>query len=181
MNSTEIRTKVEITRRIDRTTDSAASRYATGCAEIRACNARFGSVYVTTTTCKTLAVNQFECETENTELIPGDLLPKRKKGGKVELNGQWENDNGKWSNYDPDYWGKFPNCGSVVEDVLKTVEDEPLSMCIDAKMLAELAEAIGSNTVRLIFSIDKEESSVFSAIAVQPTNQDEYNHSRMGQ
>ena len=172
MNATEIRTRVEITRRIDRTTDKAASRYCTGCAEVRS-KPNSGNVYVTTTTCKTLAINQFEGSTENTELIPPTVIPKTKTGATVELNGQWENNRGKFASYDPDYWGKFPNCGSVVEDVLDTVSNPNYSMCLNAKMLAELAESLGSDEVRLVFKMDKDEPAVANAIAVQPANVDE--------
>jgi hypothetical protein len=173
MNATEIRTRVEITRRIDRTTDEG-DRYATSAAEVRNCPGDVAEVYVTTTDCRMMAINRFDGKTEKVELIPAKLLSRKKSGSKVELNGQWENADGKFEAYDPDNMGRFPNAGSVVDTVLNdTVEDVPvMSLGINAKSLMHLAESIGSDEVRLVFRIDEKEHAVCSGIAVSPINVD---------
>ncbi len=129
--------EVTIESRIDKSTCDS-SRYALGTVQVTP--AADGKVFLAATDSRILAVIEAEGNAEREEHIPAAVLPKRKKGSTVRLNGQWESSDGKFCPVDPEP-GRFPRA----EDVLPNIKNgEYTVLCINPKLLHSLIESLGS-------------------------------------
>lgn len=103
-------------------------------------------------------------------LIPGDVLrkPTSRRPNSVSLNGRVEC-NGRVGEY-PD--GRFPR----VSQAVPAMQDR-LAVSIDAKLLANLSEAInepGNNVVTLLLSTDKTDCAAIGVLPSTETNVDSH-------
>lgn len=148
----EIRTSVEIPVGFRRCVDHESTRYALGYVNClpatpdtygidsdgKATGER-GTCILEATNSRILAIREVEGSTEEKQLVPFGILPTAKNKTRVTLNGQWENQQGKFApiNEEP---GRFPKCA----DILPEATAEMVIFTLDADLLADLQSAIKS-------------------------------------
>jgi len=142
----EITTQFRTTSRLDRCADTESGRYALS--SVHVCpTTESGKVRLTATDGRVLASARVDGFTDQALLCPREVMPRKKSGGTVEKNFVWRNTDGKWTSEQPD--GRFPS----VADVFTSVDNGYLQLCLDARLLSNLAEALSdgeSNTVKLL-------------------------------
>ncbi len=138
----EVKAAVTFPTRIGVATDKESSRFALGSVQIVGNDKR---VWASATDGRIAASVLCEGHTDETRLVPAELVPRTKKAmydgsAQVERNGQWENQAGKVVKQEVD--GRFPHCE---EHYPKVDGDDVVCLCIDAQLLLNLATALGTN------------------------------------
>ena len=135
METTEIKTDVTIEKSLTLATNQDASRYATGCVQI---SPRDGGCYLAATDCKQATIVESDGQTDETRLIPGDVLPTRMHPAQVTLNGVWESSHGKVAKDDD--FGRFPDIAKVLPSFYDG--DGAFTLGLTGDNLAAIANAL---------------------------------------
>jgi len=137
--NTEIKTKFDATNKFKNIMDMESSRYALGSTHVMQTESA-DDVYLTATDGRIMAVNRVSGHTDETRLVPGSVMPTKLKGGKVELNGKWMNDSGKYADEIDE--GRFP----AMDQVLPVLSAEShILLHLGADVLRNLCEAMVDN------------------------------------
>ena len=160
-------TAVTFPSRIGAATDNESSRFALGAVKI---DGNAERVWASATDGRIAASVLCEGHTDESRLVPAELVPRTKKAmrdgsAQVERNGQWENQAGKIVEQDVE--GRFPR----VDECYPAVDgDDVICLNIDAQLLLNLANALGiddcDHGVTLFIRPPKEGELVDMGIAV---------------
>lgn len=140
-----IHCEVRATRKLDAVCDPSNTRYVLGAVELIPASGEEGGLWACATDGRALSVVRTAGETETRKpyylpsklLKPGTMKKGKLQGGVARLNGRWESAN---KMADPPE-GRFPR----VHDCLPNDCGDRQSIKLDAKLLAKLAEAIGTD------------------------------------
>lgn len=142
-------TVVNVPTRIDKACAKASSRYAINGVKISP-HTDDGRAWLTATDGHLLAAvpTDIEGDRNPSDYMPASVVPTSGRDRHVTRNGQWQNAKGKFAPIE-DNPGNFPPCHDVMPDI---DPDSPDTMVIglDAKLLLNLAQALGSDKVYLI-------------------------------
>lgn len=162
----EVRTEVKIESRIDKSTEKDATRYALG--HVLVTPATDESVWLSATNSRILAIVEAEGTTDEERLIPSAVLPTRKAGSTVRLNGQWESSDGKFCPVESEP-GRFPRMESVIPQVQN---DYFATVRLNAKYLMNLVDSIGqiehhgSEGITLLIPQPNKDGEIVDAVSV---------------
>lgn len=115
-----------------------------------------------------MAIVSVDGESDREYLVPSKILPTVIKGGRIQLNGRWENDRGAF--LPNDVVGRFPKG----QDIVPAIAPDAIALQINCQFLLNLQEALnergnGAERVGLTLFIpqpDEKSKRVESVIAV---------------
>lgn len=172
-------TKLKINRKITGL-PKVSSRYSINGAEFRPIDKTEG--FLTVTDGRWLGISKVEHNATDeieTVLIPGELLPSRKTGGVVTINGDIRCEQSKAKIGEP-LEGNFPPCG----DILPELTGDYRRITFDVNFLAHIASMISDTDAKAVVTlfIGKENrpiavlgshNAIGVLMPVNPTNTDE--------
>ena len=161
-------TVVRFPSRIGAATDNESSRFALGSVKVEGNGER---VWASATDGRIAASVLCEGHTDESRLVPAELVPRTKKAmrdgsAQVERNGQWENQAGKAVSQDVE--GRFP----YVQEHYPEVYEDAICLTIDPDLLMKVATALTRDGdfqyrgVTLFIRPPREGSQVDTGVAV---------------
>lgn len=129
----DLKAKFTVKTKPAKATDPDYSRYALG--HVVASPATDG-VWLTASNGRIVAATKVEGEIDKARYVPTSVMPTLKRGGTVELNGQWQNDKGKFAEEIDASACRYPDVSSALATGCGTV------VTLDAQLLLNLAQAI---------------------------------------
>lgn len=147
----EITTSVHVPKPICQVAEREHTRYALAAVQVVP-GERNETAWLAATNSRIAAVRRTRGTTDAPQLIPRGVMPTRKEGTLVELNGRWENANGQSAK--PEAEGaRFPR----IDDYMPVPTRDDLehgrfhALSVDARLLRKLADAISGDGIVTMF------------------------------
>jgi hypothetical protein len=153
----ETPTQFEVSTHIDRAAAKDTSRYAIKGVLVTPA-ADSDGVWLTATDGTMMAITREAGTVDGERTAPVEVLKKGCKGAiKVSLNGNWQNNQGKYAPHDTE-GVKFPPTDEVIPDD----DADRITLALDAKLLLSLAQAIGSRDNKVTLSLKVNDKKIAS-------------------
>lgn len=147
-------TTISVRTRIDKAMAKSNSQYAIAGALVRPYGGERFDAWLTATNGHLLACVPVNAKGDLSpaDQMPASLVPTVKSGGTITRNGMWLNDRGRYVETD-DNPGAFPPTRDVVPEMS---DSGYYAISLNAKLLLDLAQALGGDSVTLIVCPDKD-------------------------